>query len=230
MLFRWIVFRWVLPAVALVLLFQWLPYADEQKSPPIQRGNPKPPSNQCSTVAFSIHRRDDMLLLIVLQHRRPHRRDSQPNPVAASQISIYPQIHWARPSNSVFGNRRGFCSLRQRPISDGTGNLVSWGFSMPGFYLWEAACQFPLPIPTCATHCYVCVFFCWVSRKSMHGYAGLPCHGNAPNLGWPSKAGKNIFTRWPLSRKIILWHKNVQLWLKAGCARLLNSSTSECRD
>ena len=73
--------------------FQWLPYADEQKSPPIQRGNPKPPSNQCSTVAFSIHRRDDMLLLIVLQHRRPHRRDSQPNPVAASQISIYPQIH-----------------------------------------------------------------------------------------------------------------------------------------
>ena len=91
-----------------------------------------------------------------------------------------------------------------------------------------------LPIPTshsnlCNTLLRLCVF-CWFSRKSMRGYAGLPCHGNAPNLGWPSEAGKIIFTRWPLSRKIILWHKNVQLWLKAGCALLLNSSTSECRD
>ena len=33
------------------------------------------------------------------------------------------------------------------------------GIFNAGFYLWEAACQFPLPIPTCARLCYVCVFF-----------------------------------------------------------------------
>ena len=62
-------------------------YADEVKlSAPIQRGNPKLPSPQTNAQPLLFHlqhtalrilfiRLDDMLLLIVLQHHRPHRRE-----------------------------------------------------------------------------------------------------------------------------------------------------------
>ena len=127
-------------------------YADEPWARPSNVGtqtSPIPSSNQCTAlhlVLFQLHS-------CAIQPTRWH---ASANSVAASPppqeipssilqihclICIYPQIQWmrrARPSNSVFGNRRGFCSLIRRAnqwCNSNIGNphiqgrCFQWGFT-----------------------------------------------------------------------------------------------------
>ena len=182
-----------------------------------------------------------MLLLIVLQHRRPHSKRGSRFPAKPPLLQIHclPDLYlppntvnamWARPSNSVFGNRRGFCSLRQRmrPISDATVNLVSWGsthspamLSM-GLYLWEDACHFLFqPILWDFhrdRHWNSCFSISWFSCKWLRGYAGLPCHANAPNpISWPAEAAhhhqltKLVIMYDEVTEEVVLWKRSSAL-------------------
>ena len=190
-----------------------------------------------------------MLLLIVSQHRRPHSKRGSQFPAkppsskytAYYQICIYPQIQWMRCERALqiryLGISVGFAHWGRGPISDATVNLVSWGsthspamLSM-GLYLWEDACHF-LFQPFLwdfhlERHWNSCSSISWFSWKWLRGYAGLPCHANAPNpISWPAEAAhhhqltKPVIMYDEVTEEVVLWKRSSAL---INLGTLLNS-------
>ena len=134
---------------------------------------PKPPQFPPQTNA------QPYLVLCVTIH--PTRWHASANSVAASPppqeipssilqihclICIYPQIQWmrrARPSNSVFGNRRGFCSLIRRANQWCNSNIQNPHiqgrcFQFNGALLLGECLWFPIPTSVWDFHLDIEIF------------------------------------------------------------------------